>query len=87
MKYSVNEQQLILTKYSLFDGKPITVLKPLHTRTTAMTHRAMKLYQNINQLNVTRIKEAAAFRLLHTTITASITLKKHKQKLRELSVL
>jgi hypothetical protein len=47
MKYSVNEQQLILMKYHFFDGKPITVLKPLQICPTAMTYRAMKLNQNI----------------------------------------
>ena len=53
MKYSVNEQQLILITHNSFDGKPINVLKPLQICTTAMTHRAMKLNQNIKQLNMT----------------------------------
>jgi hypothetical protein len=84
-KYSANEQQLILIKYSLFDGKPITVLKPLQIRTTALTYTAMKLNQNIKQLNMTRIKQQEAFRM-RATIGAGITLK-HEQKLRELLVL
>jgi hypothetical protein len=69
----------------LFDAKPITVLKPLQTCTTALTYRAMKLNQNIKQLNMTRIKQQEAFRL-RATIRASITLKKQEQKLRELLV-
>lgn len=44
---NVNEQQLTLMKYHFFDGKPITVLKPIYICKTAMTYRAMKLNQNI----------------------------------------
>jgi len=85
-KYSANEQQLILIKYNLFDCKPINVLKALQIRTTALTYRAMKLNQNIKQLNMTRIKQQEAFRL-RATFGASITLQKHEQKLQELLVL
>jgi len=67
-------------KYNFFDGKPISVLKPLQICTTAITYRAVKLNQNITQLNMTRIKQQE-FEILRVTIRASITSKKHEQKL------
>lgn len=77
---------MISMKYHSFDGKLITVLKPLSNLYKSNDIESNETESNYKVANTTRINQQE-FRRLHITIRASITLKKHEQKSCELSVL